>query len=569
MVNGLIFEERNNTSKNWGTMLREVFPGDGVLTGCGVSGTGFAVTIEAGYFIAAGRVCQIDGVEILDVTPGIQTGFMRLKYRIDLKKEASSLEFAQGEWQMEYASSPDGFIELVQEDINGTGTVYEAEFAVFAIVGGSIANVTRAMGTAVVDAEKLGGQLPAYYATKAAVDRAQSTAEARANLNVPDGADANTILSQPARCATHGPTSDVWFVIPMTYGMVTVQLAIPNYTADDETKTAGAYYRTGVNGAWRPWKRLLAAGAEVDATKLGGYTPDHYATLDLPMGTAHSDDVRIQPRLCEAGMPTGNWYVLPMTYGAHTSQLAIPYWDMDTNTGTSGLYYRVMKGDTRYAWKHVPADGGEARPSAIGDLFPIASGTNKCIGYSNNRWNSIFLASAPDVSCDSAEKELVANVDFGREEAGQAPAPRMLAGRPAGGEAQEQADTIAIDELRGLLEGLTIRAYRRYKNEAPQGQAGEEPQTQRVLSDKKELGIFIDDLKSHPLFEYIGRAYTDENGDTTYSLDMMSYATLALIAAKDAENRAKALEKKAEKLDSLLALLQSKGMLTQEEIENL
>ena len=172
------------------------------------------------------------------------------------------------------------------------------------------------------------------------------------------------------------------------------------------------------------------------------------------------------------------------------------------------------------------------------------------IGAPTLRYRTIYIVSAPNISCDSAGKVLVNNVDF----SGVAKKTRSAIG------------SIPIADVRELIQNTEIREYFRYKNE-PVNPDAENPEYELVVDEEsRELGIFIDDLKDHPLFELIGRIHVDEDGKKTYSVNTMSYATIALAGAKDALNR---LDKVEAENAGLKGLLVSKGICTQEEIENL
>lgn len=267
MLNGLTFDERYNTAKNDGSIYHRIFKNDGRIKGCEVSFTANDVRIQAGYFAVHGRAVEIEGEEIVDVMPDIQTGYMRLKYRVDLNNEPSSVDFTQGAWAVEYAATTT-FLSLVQEDINSTGKIYEMEAAIFRISGGSITELTADMANAEIDADKLGGQPGGYYGTKAAVDRAQATADAKANLQV-SIVDANNILTQPALSNTNTP-GGYYFIIPINWTGNVSQLAIPYRTNNGQA----LYYRV-LDGTWREWQRMMTSGEgmpKAGGTFTGGVT---------------------------------------------------------------------------------------------------------------------------------------------------------------------------------------------------------------------------------------------------------------------------------------------------------
>lgn len=164
-LNGLIFNQRNNDSKNWRRILHAIL-GDGIIRGCDITFTANSITIGDGQFILSGGVIANDGAETIFVTPTLTDGYVRLKCRIDLTQKAQETGPGPVEWLTEFSATTT-FPALTQEDINGTGSIYEGEVAVLQIVSGNITDVTRQMGPSEIDAEKLGGKLPNKYATAA------------------------------------------------------------------------------------------------------------------------------------------------------------------------------------------------------------------------------------------------------------------------------------------------------------------------------------------------------------------------------------------------------------------
>jgi hypothetical protein len=167
-LNGLIFDRRNNTAKNWRSILAEIM-GDGIIgSGCEVTSTSNSITVGGGHFILKGAVIENNGADTIPVTPTLTDGYVRLICRIDLTQEASETGPGQVGWVTDFSATPT-FPALTQEDINGTGSVYEGEIAVLQIVSGNITGITRQIGAAEIDAEKLGGKAAVLYALAADV----------------------------------------------------------------------------------------------------------------------------------------------------------------------------------------------------------------------------------------------------------------------------------------------------------------------------------------------------------------------------------------------------------------
>lgn len=156
-LNGLILDQRNNTSKNWRNILAEIME-DGIFRdGCEITFTSNSITVGGGYFIQRGTVIENDGAETIPVMPTLTDGYVRLICRVDLTKEATETGPGQVEWATDF-SATSTFPALVQEDILSTGSVYEIEVVVLQIVSGNITGITRQIGNAEIDAAKLGGK---------------------------------------------------------------------------------------------------------------------------------------------------------------------------------------------------------------------------------------------------------------------------------------------------------------------------------------------------------------------------------------------------------------------------
>ncbi len=165
MINGIIFDERLNTARDWGNIFKKAFPTDGVISGFDITGTGAMFTVAPGYIVMCGRVINNDGIMTVDNTASLQNGYVRLKYRIDLNAAPSREDFSQGSFVIDTSGSP-VFPSLLQENINGTGKVYEAELAVFQMTGGAISSRVRMMPPAGLDVLYVFGEGGGYFSVR-------------------------------------------------------------------------------------------------------------------------------------------------------------------------------------------------------------------------------------------------------------------------------------------------------------------------------------------------------------------------------------------------------------------
>lgn len=138
-IRGITFAEQAVTPAD-DAVVRRAILGDGTLTGCEISYSGSTLTMAAGYIIACGRTFQVTAAQnwaVVDSTSGVA----RLLLTIDLTKTATEDAFNQIEFSIEYAPSQDGFVDLVQEDVNLAGTRYQIAACVVSLGTGGITGI--------------------------------------------------------------------------------------------------------------------------------------------------------------------------------------------------------------------------------------------------------------------------------------------------------------------------------------------------------------------------------------------------------------------------------------------
>lgn len=167
MFKGCTFDNQNVTSKNDGGLYGAIFTGDGILWGCSMSVTTDMLTIQPGEMVIGGRLIWVDGAMQIPFTGPIADGYSQVVLTIDLSKTATIDEFEQVEASVVYSTTTT-FPALTQGQINSENgdMIYQQELAVVSIAGSNITAITRQIGAAEIDAEKLGGKLPEYYMPK-------------------------------------------------------------------------------------------------------------------------------------------------------------------------------------------------------------------------------------------------------------------------------------------------------------------------------------------------------------------------------------------------------------------
>lgn len=150
---GVTFDDQAATPSD-DAIIRRAILADGILTGCEVSYTGSTLTMTAGQLMICGRQVKHPSTQnwaVADAT----TGFARLVLTIDLTRTSSKDTFEQVVDTVEYASAADGFADLVQEDINASGTKYQIVAAVVSLTTGGISGIVSQLGqTSAVMGEK-------------------------------------------------------------------------------------------------------------------------------------------------------------------------------------------------------------------------------------------------------------------------------------------------------------------------------------------------------------------------------------------------------------------------------
>ena len=145
---GVTFSQQRVTPADTAVFQRAVLS-DGILTGCGLSYSGYTLTMAPGELVACGRAFKHVSSQnwaVVDAT----SGFARLVLTIDLTRTASKVSFDQIVDSVEYASSVDGFPDLEQADVNASGTRYQIVVCVVSLGVGGITGIVSSLRRAKV-----------------------------------------------------------------------------------------------------------------------------------------------------------------------------------------------------------------------------------------------------------------------------------------------------------------------------------------------------------------------------------------------------------------------------------
>ena len=121
-------------------IVRRALLSDGILTGCAFTYSGSTLTMASGHLMICGRQIKHPASQnwaVVDAT----SGFARLVLTIDMTRTATKDAFDQVIDSIEYASAVDGFVNLEQSDINGSGTRYQVAACVVSLGAGGITGI--------------------------------------------------------------------------------------------------------------------------------------------------------------------------------------------------------------------------------------------------------------------------------------------------------------------------------------------------------------------------------------------------------------------------------------------
>lgn len=146
MIRGITFSEQTFYSKDFAHFMNFFLNGGvGITKGCSITNDGTKVTIGTGYFVAHGRLMNVEAAEVVEATQGFASGYNRIVYEIDLSKENTILEFRQGYIKVLNTET------LVQEDLDAGGTVYQFPLCHFQWSGAAITSFVVDAPTLVLD----------------------------------------------------------------------------------------------------------------------------------------------------------------------------------------------------------------------------------------------------------------------------------------------------------------------------------------------------------------------------------------------------------------------------------
>ena len=146
-LTGITFANQKITPSDDGRLYGAMLA-DGILTGCGITFAAATLSVAEGSLLIGTRELRTSG-ETLSIT-GASSGYARVIIDIDLTRAATKTSFEQAQFKIQYAASVSAFPALIQQDINGSGTHYQAEFCVVSLGTAGITGIESRLHSAVV-----------------------------------------------------------------------------------------------------------------------------------------------------------------------------------------------------------------------------------------------------------------------------------------------------------------------------------------------------------------------------------------------------------------------------------
>ena len=130
-IRGITFSKQSVSSNDDAHIYKVLLSGKkGKTKGCKITHGTDDIYISEGYFCAANRLIEVSSMETV-ATPVVSSGttYCRLVFEIDLTKTNTTSAFNQGYFKI--LSSTTGYPNIVQEDLEDGGNVYQLPFAKF------------------------------------------------------------------------------------------------------------------------------------------------------------------------------------------------------------------------------------------------------------------------------------------------------------------------------------------------------------------------------------------------------------------------------------------------------
>ena len=190
MLRGATFDNQIVKAKYDGALFGYQY-GDGSLLGCTISNTATTITIQEGILLVGGRIIANDGALAINLIDPITNGYLRVILQIDLNKTATQTEFEQVEILQQYKATIAEFAALTQEDINGTGKIYQMEIGIYEISSQQIVTVVSTFGAVETKADEAMPKAGGTFTGRVNAQSANFLGDGLRNSNVKDAGGTN------------------------------------------------------------------------------------------------------------------------------------------------------------------------------------------------------------------------------------------------------------------------------------------------------------------------------------------------------------------------------------------
>lgn len=148
-IRGITFQKQTVSSNDDSHIYKILLNGrEGTTKGCTMTFGKDDIYISDGYFFISNRLMEIPSMETVS-TPIVASGtsYCRLVFEIDLSKTNTNSKFEQGYFKI--LTSENSYPDIVQEDLENGGNVYQLPFARFT-------KTVDGIGSFVSDMERIG-----------------------------------------------------------------------------------------------------------------------------------------------------------------------------------------------------------------------------------------------------------------------------------------------------------------------------------------------------------------------------------------------------------------------------
>lgn len=259
---GINFVNQRLVPSDDGRLYQKIF-NDGALYGCELSYSGAVLFLSPGFLMIGGREIELDAAEQIPINEAI-SGFAQLVISIDLTQTATKDSFNQISMGVRYAAAEDGFATLVQDDINGSGSRYEAQLALVSLGAGGITGIIDDMPQAAFRGAADGLNLKVVGGTEQPISPAENSVWVNTDTAINGYAFSADEPASPAEgmvwFAT-GTSSSAAMNVDKKNTVMIYPAGCKQYVSGNwVSKTARSY----INGAWVEWVRYLYRAGDMD-----------------------------------------------------------------------------------------------------------------------------------------------------------------------------------------------------------------------------------------------------------------------------------------------------------------